>query len=409
MKKRVAITGVGIISSLGDSPAALDSALCDGNSGLHPLEGAEFEGFHCRMGGNIVSFEADSYLQGKPLRPLDRTAQMVVSAAKLALSSSGWAAETIANHDLGLVLGTMFGSVHTISKFDRHALAEGPSYASPLDFANTVINAAAGQTAIWHGLRGINSTIACGAISGLMALGYAADLIRYGGQTAVLAGGVDEFCFESFCGFERAGLLANAGDPLKPSVPFDAQRNGFVLTEGAALLMLEEWDSARARGVPIRAELRGHGNAYDPSATQSGRQDAIVRAMRTAIEDSGVSPSQVDCISAAANGGVCSDRSEAFAIESVFNGKARQTPVTAIKSMLGEALGASGPLQVVSLLETMNNGALPGIAGLQQAGADLPALNLSARQQKVNVGCGIVNSVGFDGNACTVLVSRPER
>src|SRR5215831_12311476 len=210
MRNRVAITGMGIISSLGDSPASLHAALCGGQVSAYRLDEPGLNASHGRRSGKIAAFEPESYLKGKNLRPLDRTGQLVVAAAKLALEDSGWTAERLRKHDVGLVLGTMFGSVHTIAKFDRHALEQGPACASPMDFANTVINAAAGQTAIWHNLRGINSTIASGSCSGLSALAYATDLIGNGQQAAVLAGGADEFCFESFCGFERAGLLCAA-------------------------------------------------------------------------------------------------------------------------------------------------------------------------------------------------------
>ena len=220
---------MGVISSLGNSSAELHSALCKGDTGLHKIEGEAFHGFQCRQGGHLLSFQPETFLQGKPLRSLDRTGRMVAAAATLALANSGWSRETLSQRDVGLVLGTMFGSVHTISEFDRRALVEGPAYASPLDFANTVINAAAGQAAIWHNLRGINSTIACGAASGLAALSYAADLIRYREHTAILAGGADEFCFESFCGFERAGLLCKTNGHDALPVPFAAARSGFAL------------------------------------------------------------------------------------------------------------------------------------------------------------------------------------
>src|SRR5262249_24087333 len=145
-------------------------------------------------GGDLASFQPELYLRGKLFRPLDRTGRLVAGAAALALENSGWNQEALEKHEVGLVLGTMFRSMHTIRQFDRHAIVEDPAYASPLDFANTVINSAAGQTAIWHKLRGINSTISSGATSGLMALGYAVDLISYGTQTTLLVGGADEFC-----------------------------------------------------------------------------------------------------------------------------------------------------------------------------------------------------------------------
>jgi len=403
--KRVAITGAGVITSFGDSPAALHSALSDGEKAAYRLEDCEAGVSACRQGGHIGSFQPETYLKGKPLRALDRTGRIVAAAARLALENSGWNAEILRSHDVGLVLGTMFGSMHTISEFDRRGLTQGPSYVSPMDFANTVLNAAAGQTAIWHNLRGINSTIACGTTSGLMALGYAADLIRYGGQTALLAGGADEFCLESFCGFDQAGLLCRCNGHSEFPVPFSAHRSGFALCEGAALLMLEEWNAALQRGAPMLGEIRGHGSAYDPGGNGECSPETITRAMNFALHDSGIHASEVGCISASANGSVFADRNEALAIRAAFNGSGDAVPVTAIKSMVGEALGASGALQTVALLQSMQTGVLPGIRGLEQPGPEIPALNLCRRQQEINAGLGLINSVGFDGNACSLVIS----
>src|SRR5215472_17768079 len=266
MTRRVVITGMGVISSLGDSPALLHSALCQGRTALHPVQEPGFDDLTCRQAGHISAFHPEVYLPEKNLRPLDRTGQLVVCAAKLALVNSGWTADKLGAHDVGLVLGTMFGSVHTISKFDRHALVQGPSYASPMSFANTVINAAAGQTAIWHRLRGVNSTIASGSSSGLQAIVYAAQLIAGGQGRALLAGGAEELCFESFLAFNRAGLLCGSNHESGDfPIPFDSRRNGFALGEGAALLMLEEAQSAASRGARVLGEIKGWGSAYDPS------------------------------------------------------------------------------------------------------------------------------------------------
>lgn len=414
MTKRVAITGMGVISSLGNSAAEMHSALCNGATGLHTIAGEVFHGFHCRQAGDLADFQAETFLPGKPLRSLDRTGRLVAAAACLALADSGWDREALSKHDVGLVLGTMFGSVHTISEFDRRALVEGVTYVSPLDFANTVINAAAGQAAIWHNLRGINSTIASGAASGLVALSSAADLIRYGRQTAVLAGGADEFCFESFCGFERAGLLCTAAEEGEFAIPFDARRSGFALAEAAGLLMLEEWDAAQARGARILGEIVGYGSAYDPARGNRSRDkqtrepNATLRAMRAAMADAEVSASEIGCVSASANGSIAADRSEAFAIKAALNGKGARVPVTAIKSMLGEALGASGALQAIDLIESLHSGMLPAIARLEKTEADIPDLDL-CRQARTLADCslGLVNSISFDGHACALLIRKP--
>ena len=195
---------------------------------------------------------------------------------------------------MGLVLGTMFGSIRTISEFDRRALSAGPNYVKPFEFANSVINAAAGQTAIWHGLTGVNSTISGGTTAGLEAVGYAAGLIAGGHAATLLAGGADELCFESFLGFARAGLLCGTGDGggEERPVPFDARRNGFVLGEGAALLVLEPAAAAAERGAAVLAEVRGWGAAYDPSRGRDERSAtaAMARAVGAALTAAAVGP-----------------------------------------------------------------------------------------------------------------------
>lgn len=406
MRRRVAITGTGVICSLGNSGEELHTALCEQRDGVGRIEDYLAEGFAPRPGGKLPSFE--SYLQGKPFRPLDRTGRLVAAAATLALRSSGWEMEALQAHEAGLVLGTMFSSMHTIGQFDRHAMTEGPSCASPLDFANTVINSAAGQTAIWHKLRGINSTVSTGATSGLMALGYATDLIAYGSHTVILAGGADEFCFEAFCGLERAGLLRQCSTHEECSVPFDVRRNGLALTEACALLMLEEWNSASERGACILGEIKGHGNAYNPLYHQACHgADGMVRAMRAALNDAQLHTAELDCISACANGSHLADAHEGLAIGAVFNGFSGSIPVTAIKSMLGESLGSSGILQAIDLIQTIKSGRLPGILGLRTADPQLPALDFCRETQTLRVRSGLINSLGFDGHACSLVIGAP--
>src|SRR5436305_10438680 len=189
--KSVVITGAGVVSSLGDTPARLHEALCEGRSGISPVELFDAAGLGCRLGGEVEGFDARKYLGRRNLRPLDRTSRLVASAAQLTLDASGWTAQMRAESEVGLVLGTMFCSLHTISEFDRRALEAGPTYASPMDFSNTVINAAAGQTAIAHNLRDVNTTISTGVTSGLEAISYATELIRSGRARALLAGGSD--------------------------------------------------------------------------------------------------------------------------------------------------------------------------------------------------------------------------
>jgi 3-oxoacyl-[acyl-carrier-protein] synthase II len=409
--RRVVITGAGLVSSLGDTPAGLHAALCEGRSGISPVGLFDTKGLGCPLGGEVKDFDAQKYLGRRNLRPLDRTSRLVAAAAQLALDDSGWTAEMRGTEEVGLVLGTMFCSVRTISEFDRRALEAGPAYASPMDFANTVINAAAGQTAILHDLRGVNTTVSTGVTSGLQAIAYAVDLIRAGRARALLAGGAEELCFESFYGFDRAGLLCRSdGHEGHYAVPFDARRNGFTPGEGAALLMLEEESSALGRGARVLAEVAGAGCGYDSTRGKDERKavESIAHAMRFALYEAMMRAYEVEALSASANGSPRGDRHEALAVAEVFGEHARTMPAAAVKSMLGETLGASGAMQVVAALETMRDGRLPGVPQLEAVEADCSLSLAGHARADVDAGNILVNSVGFDGHSCSILLARPE-
>ena len=409
--RRVVITGAGVVSSLGDTPSGLHAALCEGRNGISPVGLFDTKGLGCPLGGEVEDFDAQKYLGRRNLRPLDRTSRLVASAAQLALDDSGWTAEMRAAEEVGLILGTMFCSVRTISEFDRRALEAGPAYASPMDFANTVINAAAGQTAILHDLRGVNTTVSTGVTSGLQAVAYAADLIRAGRARALLAGGADELCFESFYGFDRAGLLCRSdGHEDHYAIPFDTRRNGFTPGEGAALLMLEEEASALERGARVLAEVSGAGCGYDSSRGRDERKavESVAHSMRFALYEAMLRAYEVEVLSASANGSPGGDRYEALAVAEVFGQHAGAMPATAVKAMLGETLGASGAMQVVAALETMRDGRLPGIPQLEEVEEDFPLALASQARQDVDVNNVVVNSIGFDGHSCALLLARPE-
>jgi 3-oxoacyl-[acyl-carrier-protein] synthase II len=410
--RRVVITGAGALSPVADSPAGLHAALCARTSGLKSIELFSLDSagnvgdLGPRQGGEIRPFEPKEYLGDRNIRPVDRTARLLLVAAQQALESAGWTPERRAEREVGLVLGTTFCSVRTIAEFDRRALQLGPSYASPLDFANSVINAAAGQAAIWHGLRGVNSTVAAGEASGLLSLAYAADLIRSGRADAVLAGGAEELCFESFVGFHQAGRLGSAC-----TVPFDARRDGFALAEGAAALLLEDGDAAEARGARILAEVRGHGEAFNPATGEDAEAAAvaITRAVRLALEDAAVDPADLDVLSLAANGGIRSDRAEARGLAAALGGAGStgaSRPAAAVKAMLGEAMGASGAFQAVALLGTFGDGAVPGVLGLEKTDDGFPLSGVAAHTRTLDrrPRLGLLHAAAWDGQCCAVVL-----
>jgi 3-oxoacyl-[acyl-carrier-protein] synthase II len=405
MGRRVVVTGAGAISPVGDSPAGFHSALREGRSGLKPVELFPLDGIGPCQAGEIRPFEPREHLGDRNLRPVDRTSRLLLVAAGQALEEAGWMEERRMVSEVGLVVGTTFCSVRTIAEFDRRGQKLGPSYASPMDFANSVINAAAGQAAIWFNLRGVNSTLSGGEASGLQAIAYAADLIRTGRAKALLAGGVEELCFESYLGFLRAGRLAS-GEGERP-VPFDARRNGFALAEGAGLLMLEEAESAARRGAPILAEVLGHGEVF--ALREDEAAAAVARAVRLALADAGTSPDEIDCLFASANGSVAGDRCEAAGVAAALGARASELPVAAIKGVLGEALGASGGFQALAFLGALEDGTLPGIPGLEATDDGFPLGGVSPQSRRIEVRRALVNAVGSDGHCCAVVLSAPGR
>jgi 3-oxoacyl-[acyl-carrier-protein] synthase II len=409
MRRSVVVTGAGVLSPLADSPAGLHAALCEGKSAfkeieLFPLDGLSTDGHGPRQAGEIRPFEPREYLGERNLRPIDRTSRLLLAAAQRALDESGWTPELRAEREVGLMLGTVFCSVKTIAEFDRRGLQLGPSHVSPLDFANSVINAAAGQAAIWHGLRGVNTTISAGEASGLLAIASGTSQIRGGRADALLAGGAEELCFESFLGHLRAGRLCDAA-PL----PFDARRSGFALAEGAALLMLEEATAAAARGARVLAEVLGHGSAFDPSGTADGAAQAVKQAVWIALEEAEIFPGDVDVVSVSASGSVAVDRAEGAGLGTALERWGRGRPVTAIKSMLGEALGASGGFQAVAALGTLADGVLPGIPGFERGEEGFRLTGVAAGTRRLGrVQNVLMTALSADGHACAVVLGRPE-
>ena len=400
---------------LGDTPQTVHEALCRGETGLKEVTLFSTEGSACTVGGEIADFSPREYLPTGNLRPLDRAAQLAAIAAAKALEDAGCTPEMRRDDDVGLVLGTLFGSIHTISAFDRRALEAGPKYAKPLDFANSVINAPAGQTAIWHDLRGVNSTVCCGTGSGLQAISYGANLIRTGRADTLLAGGADELCFESFLGFHRTGRVAGscrrpeAGEAPRP-IPFAAGRNGFALGEGAALFLLEERDQALARGATILGEVRGYGNAFDPSRGRDAARaaKALQRSVEEALREARVKAGRLGAISTSANGSPAGDLHEARALAAALDGAPKCPPVTAIKGGLGESLGAGGAIQAITLLESLTRRRLPGIGGLVEAAPDLPLEHLSHEAREVAYPVGLASALDTDGHACALVLEAAD-
>jgi len=408
MNPQIVITGAGVISPIGAGLAEFATALYAGASGIAPSQLLAGVAAAPPAVAEIHDFTPQPWLGNKGIRVLDRPARLLCVAAQMALTGSALAAPgsgdapTEADPDLGLVCGTMFGSIHSITAFDWSGLEDGPTLVNPMDFPNTVINSAAGQTAIKFKLGGINTTLCCGQASGLYALHYAAEFLRLGRARMLLAGGVEELSEEAFRGFQKNGMVSPSGNAR----PFAPSRDGVVLGEGAALLALESADAAQARAAQPWAEIAGFGCAQDAHSTSAFqvRAEGATAAIEMALETAGIGAQQVACIVAAASGSRVGDEMEMRALKNVFGARLAEIPVSAPKAGLGESLGAAGAVATLIGTLALQKQCLPPTAGFGEEAVN--GLRLAPRAQTVHGDYALINAFSCDGNNAALLLRR---
>jgi len=304
MKNEIVITGIGVVASNGIGKEAFWNALQKGVSGIKPVSLFDTGSMKSKQAGEIKDFDAKLYLGDKGLRLLDRSTKLVNVAAKLALDDGHFTVTEDNADETGVVLGTTLGSVWSISEFDKTALKEGPRYVNPALFPNTVINSPASQISIRFKIKGFNTTISTGFTSALDALKYACDFIKMGRADAVLVGGAEELCLQTYLGFYKLRFLSGSkqGAP-EINCPFDARRNGIVFGEGAAMVLIEDEKAARSRGAHIYGEITSMGYSFFPFRLNKYHKlgTGLKEAMGKALREADLKPVDIDYISANAN------------------------------------------------------------------------------------------------------------
>ncbi len=411
MKQGVVITGIGVLSCIGTGREQYWDALLQGKTGFGPVTLFDTASFPVKVAGEIRDFDPLLFLGKKGLRDLDRSARLVCSAAKLAIDDSHLPITEENARSLGVSIGTTFGSLHSISQFDRQGLLEGPRYVNPSHFPNTVLNSPASRVSIRFNIKGFNATLSTGFCASLDALSYAADFIRLGRARAVLAGGVEELCEEIFLTFHTLGYLAGLDGSVPVSRPFDAGRDGILLSEGAAVLVLEDPEHARERDATVLAVLKGYGNSFAPSVGGVVVPDGggLRNAISLALKDASLVPEDIDYISACANSTRALDRMETAVIKEVFGRRAFTVPASSVKSMVGESFSASGGLSMAAAVAAIKKGMLPPTVNYENRDpeCDLDYVPNRARQKDVrNV---LVLSSDPCGNNSAMVLGKYER
>lgn len=410
--ERVVITGMGVVSPIGNNVEKFWRNLTEGKSGISSIDTFDVINHKAKIAGIIRDFNADDILGKNEARRLDRFTQFALAAAEQAWTDSGLDIDDINLERLGVYVGSGIGGIETLIDNVDTLREKGPRRVSPTLVPAMISNAAAAQISIkWNAMGPTMSPVSACAI-GNTAIGEAFRLIRFGEADAVFAGGAEAAITDlSLASFGNATALSTRNDnPTKASRPFDVNRDGFVMSEGAGILILESLSHALRRDAKIYAEVIGYGassDAYHMVATHPEGKGAYL-AMKMALKNAKISPEEIDVISAHATSTEVGDRSETLAIKKLFESKAYRIPITANKSMLGHMLGAVGGVEAIALAKSLQEGIIPPTINLEKPDSLCDLDYVPGIARKVEINTGLSNSFGFGGHNAAIVLKKYE-
>ena len=409
--KRVVITGMGTITALGKDVDTLWNNIKAGNCGISKVEKFDTEGYTCKVAAEIRDFDPAEFMDKRAAKRMDRFTQFAVAATKQAMEMSGVKVEEEDENRIGVILGSGIGGIETFEQQAGVLHEKGPGRVSPFFIPMQIPNMAAGQIAIEYGIKGVNHVVVSACASGTDAVGEAFRNIKHGYSDVVITGGAEAPITPlSFAGFCSMKAMSTTEDPSRASIPFSKERNGFVMGEGAGILVLEELEHAKARGANIIAEVTGYGatdDAYHITAPADGGEGAA-RAMKLAIEESGIAPEAVDYVNAHGTSTEYNDKFETMAIKNVFGTNAYNLAVSSTKSMTGHLLGAAGGIEAIITALALRDGFLPPTIGLQNPSEDLDLDYVPNKGREQEIVYALSNTLGFGGHNAVIALKRYE-
>ena len=408
MKKRVAITGIGVVSPLGNDAKSTWEAAVAGRSGIDYIQAFDTECFEIKIAGEVKDFDPSGLASPKDVKRLDRNVLFALGAAKEALEDAG--VNGYNPERVGIVVGCCIGGFNELMRQHDILRDRGPDRVSPSFLPNILVDSPSGQIAIELGIRGPNYAVVSACATGSHAIGEASELIQHGHADAVLAGGT-ESCIHPLilAGFSNMrGLAAGNGDPAKASRPFDAEREGFVMAEGAGVVVLEDLETAQRRGAQIYAEVLSYGASNDAYHMAAPDPDSVgvVEMMRNALERAGVTSDDVDYINAHGTSTPLGDLAETKAIKEVFGDHAYELAISSTKSVMGHTFGAAGAIEAIMCALAVRHGVIPPTINYEHPdpACDLDYVPNEAREADVRV--ALSNAMGLGGHNGCVLVGR---
>jgi len=408
--RRVVITGLGVVTSLGCKVEELWTRLCQGESGVHPIERFDCSRFRSRFGGEIRNWSTEGYIPPKEAKRIDRFTQFAVVAAIDAVRDSGLDFSKEDPYRCGVIFGSGIGGLQELEEQHRRLLEKGPDRVSAFTIPKLMANAASGQISIEFGLRGPSEAVVTACASASNAIGEALKMIQRGDMDVVITGGSEAAVTPlGISGFSAMRALSERNDnPAAASRPFDAGRDGFVLSEGAGVLILEEFERAKKRGAVIHAEMLGYGASADAGHITQPDKDGTgaAKAMLRALQDSRLDAADVDYINAHGTSTTLGDEAETAAIKSVFQQAARTVSISSTKSQLGHLLGASGGVELVVSILALQRGVVPPTINYEtpDPACDLDYTPNCALQRRLSV--AMSNSFGFGGHNASLIVGH---
>jgi 3-oxoacyl-[acyl-carrier-protein] synthase II len=413
VKRRVVITGVGLITPLGNNTQETWQGLLDGRSGVGPITRFDASQFPTRIAAEVKNFDFAEFVEKKEIKKMDTFIHYALAASEHAMRDAGltpWAGAE--GERVGVIIGSGIGGFATIEAEHKVLLKQGPKRVSPFFIPSSIVNLAAGRVSMRFGARGPNSAPCTACSAGSHAVGDSFKIIERGDADVMIAGGSEAAITPlAVGGFDALKALSTRNDePSRASRPFDRDRDGFVLGEGAGILILEDFECARSRGAKAYAEIVGYsmsGDAYHITAP-SPEGDGAARAMRLALKDAGITPDQVDYINAHGTSTPPNDRTETAAIRTVFGAHAHQLAISSTKSMIGHLLGAAGAVEAGVTALTVRDQIIHPTINLENRDAECDLDYVSTGARRANIRYALSNSFGFGGTNACILLKRFE-
>lgn len=411
MSRRVVVTGLGAITPIGNNVEAFWNGLKEKKVGIGPITYFDTEEYKAKLAGEVKDFDPKQHMDPKAAKRMEKFCQFAVCAAKEAIEDAGLNMEQEDPFRVGVSVGSGIGSLQSVEREYSKMLQKGPNRVNPLLVPLMISNMAAGNVSIQFGMRGkcINVVTACA--TGTHSIGEAFRTIQYGDADVMIAGGTEASITPiGVAGFTALTALSTSEDPMRASIPFDKDRNGFVMGEGAGIVVLESLEHAQARGAKIYAELAGYGATGDAYHITSPAEDGsgAAKAMEMAIADAGLKPEDVDYINAHGTSTHHNDLFETKAIKLALGDHAGNVKINSTKSMIGHLLGAAGGVEFITCVKSIEEGFVHATAGLQEEDPECDLDYTKGEGVSMNVNCALSNSLGFGGHNATLLVKKFE-